>query len=208
MLGYGYTGEGGGEQIGSGVLLTTGNDAIVDWLIVEVRDAIDPTRIITSRAALLQRDGHVVDLDGVSQVRVGVPAGGYHVAIKHRDHLGVMTAAPVNLGQSMSMLDFSLPATPVWGVDARKSNGPVSLLWAGDARGSGDIKYTGPNNDRDAILTAIGGSVPTNTTTGYLREDCNMDGIVKYTGIANDRDIILVNIGGSVPTNVRLQQVP
>ena len=150
----------------------------------------------------------MVDIDGVSSVRVGVPAGNYHVAVRHRDHLGVMTAAPVSVGQSMPLLDFSLSATPTWGTAARKINGATALLWAGNARGDGDIKYSGPNNDRDAILTAIGGTIPTSTVNGYLREDCNMDGVVKYTGPANDRDIILVNIGGTVPTNVRVQQLP
>lgn len=71
------------------------------------------------------------------------------------------------------------------------------------------MKYTGTNNDRDAILTAIGGSVPTNTLSGqYLQEDLNLDGVVKYTGPSNDRDLILQTIGGRVPTAVRVEQVP
>lgn len=206
--GHVFAGEGGGEVVAADVLGTTGNDAIVDWVLVEIRDATDPTAVLTSRAVLIQRDGDVVDVDGTSQVRVGVPAGNYHVAIKHRDHLGVMTASPVALSQSMPLLDFTLPATATWGSDARKVQGPVALLWAGDARGNGDVKYTGIDNDRDAVLMAIGGSVPTTTVAGYLWEDVNMDGMVKYTGSANDRDLLLQNIGGSVPTQVRLQQIP
>ncbi|MBK6832596.1 MAG: hypothetical protein IPG92_18515 [Flavobacteriales bacterium] len=70
------------------------------------------------------------------------------------------------------------------------------------------LKYTGADNDRDPILQAIGGSVPTNTITGYLMEDVNMDGVVKYVGTANDRDPILQNIGGSVPTNTLQGALP
>ncbi len=82
----------------SGVLVNAGNDAIVDWVIVELRDAAMPAIIISSKAALLQRDGDVVDEDGVSAVKfVGVSAGMYHVAICHRNHLGVMTGAAVML---------------------------------------------------------------------------------------------------------------
>ncbi len=64
------------------------------------------------------------------------------------------------------------------------------------------------NNDRDPILTAIGGTTPTSVVSGYMREDVNLSGYVKYTGAANDRDPILVNIGSTVPTNVRYEQIP
>jgi hypothetical protein len=70
------------------------------------------------------------------------------------------------------------------------------------------LRYVGTQNDRDPILQAIGGSVPTNITTGYRQEDVNLDGTVRYIGASNDRDPILQNIGGTVPTNVRLQQLP
>ena len=48
----------------------------------------------------------------------------------------------------------------------------------------------------------------TNTASGYLREDVNLDAVTKYTGAENDRDIILQNIGGTIPTNVRNAQLP
>ena len=70
------------------------------------------------------------------------------------------------------------------------------------------LKHTGSGNDRDPILTAIGGVVPTNTLVGYRSEDVNMNGTVKYTGAGNDRDPILQNIGGVVPTNTRVEQMP
>ncbi len=82
----------------SGVLATTGNDAIVDWVIVEVRDMTTPTTVLASKAALLQRDGDIVDTDGISAVKIyGVSSGMYHVAIRHRNHLGAMTASTVFL---------------------------------------------------------------------------------------------------------------
>ncbi len=72
----------------------------------------------------------------------------------------------------------------------------------------GLVNYTGTVNDRDVILAAVGGTVPSNVVSGYFLEDCSMDGLVKYTGNGNDRDPILQTIGGSVPTNIRLQQIP
>ena len=70
------------------------------------------------------------------------------------------------------------------------------------------MRYTGEDNDRDPILTIIGGVVPTASAVGYLPEDVNMDGIVLYTGANNDRDRLLQAIGGVVPTEIRSEQLP
>ena len=84
--------------VGAPELTVTGTDAVVDWVLLEIRDAANPATILASKAALLQRDGDVVDVDGVSAVEFsGINAGTYHVAVKHRNHLGVMTQTPVNL---------------------------------------------------------------------------------------------------------------
>jgi hypothetical protein len=210
----GYTlSSGVGAVAQPGVLSVTGNNAIEDWLVVELRDAFFPEQIVHSRPALLQRDGDVVDLDGVSPVVFPVASGGYHVAVRHRNHLAVMTATPVQLNPTpAASVNFTSVGTGTYGTNARKAiTGafPTQAMWAGDATFNGQLKYTGSNNDRDPILLAIGGAVPTNTVSGqYRREDVNMDGLVKYTGSSNDRDPILVNIGGTVPTAMRQEQMP
>lgn len=80
----------------------TGNDAVVDWVTVELRDENTPETILATRAALLQRDGDVVDTDGVSPVKFkGIDPGNYYVAIRHRNHLGVMTQAAVSFSASL-----------------------------------------------------------------------------------------------------------
>jgi hypothetical protein len=158
---------------------------------------------------LVQRDGDVVELDGKSPVAMGLANGvSYHVAVKHRNHLGAMTASSLTLGAAPTTLDLTQSATPTWGTDARKTVGAAMVLWPGNTNGDGTIKYTGSGNDRDPILVSVGGSIPTATATGYLPTDVNMDGTVKYTGSANDRDPILVSVGGSIPTAIRTQQVP
>ena len=206
-LGYGFVG-GGGESTTAPVLAITGNDAIVDWILLELRDATDATIVLASRSALVQRDGDVVDIAGSSPVTFDMSPGNYHVAMLHRNHLGIMTFAPLALGDQVTDLDFTTTATPTYGTDARKDIGGTQVLWAGDVTFNGQVKYTGAGNDRDPILQAIGGLVPTNTAVGYLQEDVNLNGEVKYTGAANDRDPILQNIGGVVPTNSRTEQVP
>ncbi|MBK6542856.1 MAG: peptidoglycan DD-metalloendopeptidase family protein [Flavobacteriales bacterium] len=207
-LGYVHVGSGSGTTTPS-VLATTGNDAIVDWVVVELRSAGDPTVRSATRAALVQRDGDVVDTDGISAVAFSVACGNYYVAVRHRNHLGVMTAAAITLGTTAAVVDFTLAATAVYGTNARKDVSGTQVLWAGDVTFNGQLKYAGGANDRDPILTAIGGTVPTNTLSGqYRQEDINLNGQVKYAGSANDRDILLQNSGGSVPTAVRNAQLP
>ncbi|MCC6402138.1 MAG: S8 family serine peptidase [Flavobacteriales bacterium] len=191
------------------VLAVTGANAIVDWVLLELRDATVPSTVLRSRTALVQRDGDIVAVDGTSPVSFDVSPGTYHVAVRHRNHLGVMTATAPSLGAGVTALDLTAAATPTWGTDARKSLGTVQLLWAGNALRDDRLKYAGSANDRDPVLTAIGGTVPTATLNGQYRpEDVNLDGVVKYAGGANDRDPILVNIGGTVPTATRQEQLP
>lgn len=194
----------------SGVLAVTGSNAIVDWMVVELRDNGDPSVVVDRRTALLQRDGDLVDMDGTSPLTFAQPDDLYYVAVRHRNHLGVMTQDPVSLSTAPTALDLSDPGTGVaGGTDARKDVGGTMVLWSGDVTFSGQVQYTGAGNDRDAVLSAIGGVLPTNTITGqYRQEDLNLDAQVKYTGSANDRDIILSAIGGSVPTNVRADAIP
>ena len=191
------------------MLAVTGNNAIVDWLVVELRGTSFPFPVIASRSALVQRDGDVVDVDGVSPVGVSAPAGSFRVAIRHRNHLGVMTATAVALSGLATVVDLSSPSTATYGTNARNTVGNTLVLWPGDANFDGQVKYTGPSNDRDVVLTTVGGNIPTNVASNvYSGADVNLDGVVKYVGPNNDRDIILQTIGGTVPTAVRTQQLP
>jgi len=206
-LGFMHFGS-GGETINANVLNTTGNNAIVDWVFLQLRGATAGYPVIATRCALVQRDGDVVDMDGSSAVAFTASAGNYHVAVLHRNHLGAMTATTRALSGTSTAIDFTVPATTTYGTEACKAVGPVQVLWGGNCNADNTLAYTGSPNDRDPILVRIGGSVPTNTASGYFLEDVNMDGVVRYTGTLNDRDPILVNIGGSVPTNTRAQQLP
>ncbi|MBK6542495.1 MAG: hypothetical protein IPG10_14675 [Flavobacteriales bacterium] len=200
---------GQGAQVDPDVLQYQGLAAPVDWALVELRNNATPTLVEASRAVLVQRSGNLMMPAGEQTITFPtVPAGNYHVVVRHRNHLGVMTFQPAALGSPGALVDFTKPATATWGTDAQKNVAGVMVMWAGDVSGNGIIKYAGGGNDRDPILVRIGGTVPTSTVPGYHPEDVNLDGVVKYAGSSNDRDPILVNIGGSVPTAVKTQQVP
>jgi hypothetical protein len=200
----------GGETIDASVLGVSGPNAIVDWIVVDIRDSDDPSEVIASKIGLLQRDGDIVALNGVSLLDFVVDRPDYKLAVRHRNHLGVMVADELVFGTSFNpvLVDFRDPNLSTFGVDARKEVNNEALLWAGDAVHDGIIRYTGANNDRDAVLQGIGGSIPTAVLLDYSNLDVNLDGLTKYAGSKNDRDIMLVNIGGSVPTATRSEQLP
>jgi large repetitive protein len=128
--------------------------------------------------------------------------------LRHRNHLGVMTASALALTSTTTVVDLRSAATGTYGTEARKTSGSAQILWAGNTVRDNALKYTGTGNDRDPILIRVGSTVPTNTVPGYYLEDVNMDGLSKYTGSGNDRDPIIVNIGATTPTNTRAEQLP
>jgi PKD repeat protein/glucose/arabinose dehydrogenase len=207
-LGFQQVG-GGGETVSPARLAMTGQNAIVDWVLLELRSNVNPAQVVATRCALLERDGDIVDAQGRTRLFFSVPAGQYRVVVRHRNHLAVMTSGGVALGAQVVGVDLTSPELPTHGTDARftLSNGRKAL-WAGNTVRDGLVKYTGVNNDRDFILTTLGGLIPTAVQAGYLPADVTLDGVVKYTGIGNDRDPILINIGGVVPTTVRTEQLP
>ena len=137
-----------------------------------------------------------------------VGPGNYHVAVRHRNHLGCMTTSSIALSAVPVAVDLSSPSLAVWGTNARRSVGPQRALWPGNTVPDSWVLYTGAANDRDPILQEIGGLVPTNIATGYLPGDVNMDGSVIYTGADNDREVILVALGGASLTNSIVEQLP
>ncbi len=198
-----------GETMNPAVRSFVGLSAPVDWAKVELRSNVNPATVVASRAALIQRSGNLMQPTGEQTIVFpGVPAGNYHVVVKHRNHFGIMSLSSYLLRDPGTMVDFTSAATATFGSGARKTVGTSEVMWMGNVTGDGLIKYTGSGNDRDPVLVRVGSTTPNNTILGYYLEDTNLDGTVKYTGGTNDRDPILVNVGGTVPTNSRQEQLP
>jgi hypothetical protein len=195
-----------GTEAASATLFTvTGNDAPVDWVMVEIRDATTPTIIKARIAGLMQRDGDIMDATtgSTSLMLTGLTPGNYYVSIRHRNHLGVMTAAPVAItALTVPSIDFTKPTTTVYGKDARitANSGTVALLWAGNANTDLRAIANGPSNDTgvilgDVLLAKDNLSVSTNyRLTGYQATDINMDGITIFAGPSNDVNMLLGNV--------------
>jgi hypothetical protein len=201
---------GGGETMGVGVLSAVGNDAIVDWVFVELRDKNNPATILKTRSALVQRDGDVVEsTDGISPLTfTGAVGESYYVSVKHRNHLGAMTAGAIAMTATGTLVDFTtMTAAQTYhlpgydGFEQVDVNGKMAL-WAGNTNADKKVKYVGVGNDQIPVFGQAVNYV-TNTTQQYnfdfatpvyLSGDINMDAKVKYRGPNNDTSFIFFNV--------------
>jgi hypothetical protein len=107
-----YAGRGSGETVNPSVFVVTGNDAIVDWIFLQVRNTVSPYSVVATKSALLQRDGDIVDIDGGPVKLRGIASGTYKVAVRHRNHLGILTNNNQSLSSTTTALDFTNSTTP------------------------------------------------------------------------------------------------
>ncbi|MBL7782537.1 MAG: right-handed parallel beta-helix repeat-containing protein [Saprospiraceae bacterium] len=192
-------------------------NSIVDWVFLELRSKNNNMQVVATRSALLQRDGDIVDLDGTSEVTFpNSYIDQYYLMVRHRNHLGALTANLIDFTNPATFVDFSDPAMPTYGttsVSARKLLEPgIYGLIAGNTNMKVNtnaffqVIYNNAGNDRVPILNKVGSSTPLNVVPGYYLEDVNLNGSVKYSGSNNDRVIILNNVGPSTPLNVVTQE--
>ena len=176
---------------------------IVDWVWVELRDATDNTVITEAKSALLQRDGNIVAVDGVSDVPFSQPNNNFYVVVKHRNHLGIMTANTIALSLTPVSVDFTNSTTPItFGTNAQATvigSPNIAALWAGNVNSDQLIQYSGTSPDTPSILSNVLNDAgnflnfPTYSVLGYNVNDADMDGSSQYTGTEPDTPLLLQN---------------
>ncbi len=212
--------------ISTAVFAATGANAIVDWVFVELRSPASASTVVDSRAALLQRDGDIVEVDGVSPLSFsGVSAASYYIAVRHRNHLGVMTQTAIPLSASTTIVDFRLPSTPTFTYTGTTSYSQVTVdqaqvivdqgvaMWAGNAFNDNEpvaphdyVIYQGNNNDVNVIYQQVINPpgflvTPFTIRRGYMNGDINMDGKTIFQGTQNDVEFIYQNVIKNHPGN-------
>ncbi len=181
---------------------------IVDWIKIELRDKNDNTSVLKSYSRFIDKDGQIVSLDGTDSLWLKDAPTEAYVAIRHRNHLGIMNPSTTVL-TSYASYDFTTGSGQAWGTDPMKDLGGGTWgMWMGNANGNGNVKYNGSSNDRVKILVRVGIGTPNNTVTGYYDEDINMDAKVKYNGSKNDRVKVLTVVGISTPNATKTEQLP
>jgi len=171
---------------------------------------------VDSRAALIQRDGDIVDTDGVSPVLfTQVGPGSYHVSIRHRNHLGIMSASALTLAPTTTVVDFRTNAATAFKRTASATDqAQVAVsqgfaMWSGNAILDNKVAYQGTSNDVEALYQAVINApgnasfrVPTFKLRGYFATDLNLDGEATFAGSGNDVEFIYMNIINNHPGNV------
>jgi len=165
------------------VLGVTGSDAIVDWILIKVHDGDDPTVIYQSTPLLLQRDGDIVELDGVTPYQLlNLDVCTDVVTIYHRNHLGVQTTkggiGVTTNSQGNQQLDFTNNSIDLVGSNPVNSSNTIQVLWAGNA-----------NNDNTISAPDRSATWNDRNRSEYLLSDVNLDGTVNAT----DRSIVWNN---------------
>ncbi|MBN2102518.1 hypothetical protein JW835_00590 [bacterium] len=70
---------------------------VVDWVQVELRSEADGSGDNYTKSAFLRNDGMILDGDGSETIAFNAPENDYFIAVKHRNHLSIMSDSAVLL---------------------------------------------------------------------------------------------------------------
>ncbi len=153
------------------VLAVTGNNAIVDWMFVELRTGTPGSITVAgTKAALLQKDGDLVAMDGISPLSFDIPSGNYYIKIRHRNNLGFCTENTLPISSTATPLNFTNNSISLFGATPTYPlTSTISIMVSGDANSDGSI---------DAFDT-IDWEIQNGLFDDYINNsDYNMDGSV------------------------------
>ncbi len=165
------------------------NPDIVDWVLIEFRDAEDaasalPSTTIARKACFMLKDGAVVDLDGSSPIDLSLIVNdNLFIVINHRNHLAVMSSGPLVLTDGTYTWDFTSQLSNAY-LDGQKEIGSgIFGMTGGDADGNGTVE----TND-------IAGWNSNAGKQGYETSDLNLNSQVNNP---DKDDIWMPNIGAA-----------
>ncbi|NOX46518.1 MAG: hypothetical protein GXO89_06020 [Chlorobi bacterium] len=150
------------------------NADVVDWVLVELRDAsqaseANGTTRIARQAAFLLKDGRIVGLDGTGPCSIATTiSDNLFIVIQHRNHLAIMSANALQQSEGIFSYDFTDYNYKAYGLAAQKElGGGIYGMMVADANGDGDVN----NTDKSFWETQTG-------EQGYKSGDFDMDGQV------------------------------
>jgi hypothetical protein len=151
---------GGSEAVGA---IPTG---VVDWILVEMRDAATDDGFAATGATMVERhagfimdNGMILGTDLNPIIFQTAPVGYPFFVLWHRNHLGIMSAV-----SGQFTYDFSA-AGAAWQNGTKDLGGGYYGMIAGDANADGNVD----NTDKNDIW------VPQAGTAGYLEADFNLN---------------------------------
>jgi hypothetical protein len=170
------------DYAGTELVAAIPNTNVVDWVLVELRDAANAATAtsattIARQAGFLLRDGSIVGLDGIGRLDFdNTISENMFVVVMQRNHLGVMSADPLVKTNGFYAYDFTDASAKTYGgtngIKQLSELGPS--VW-GMIGGDGDANGTVNNIDKTSFWSILAGK------TGYLSGDYNMDGQINNT---------------------------
>ncbi len=205
----------GTSQTAAGTTITSGfftnNTAatdVLDWVLLELRDATTPATVVMRRATFIREDGRIVDLDGVSDASFKTVAdGNYFLVIRHRNHLGIRSATVRTLSSILgvavpALYDFTTAQSQAYqdgtiSVNAAMKDlgGGVFGMYGGNSNANTSVRASGPlaqNDYLQLITTTLGGNVTAIQNGVYNASDMNMDGTVRAGGPLPQNDYLFL----------------
>jgi len=174
------------------LLPETGDEFIVDWLHIELRLSEYGESDEFCNAFLLS-NGNVVNLEGENSLPFYYTTGiEYYLIVKHRNHVGIMSAQKFTLSDDLInpvIVDLTAPGS-IYGIGYKTSLNGELLMIAGDASNNNQVQNSDKN---DFWLTQV-------NLGGYLEADFNLNGQVQNSD-KNDFWINNVNLGTTIPVN-------
>ncbi|MFV1968799.1 MAG: hypothetical protein ACC628_25560 [Pirellulaceae bacterium] len=164
----------------------------VDWIVASLRTGTAAATEVpgSAQALLLFEDGSIVGADGAT-VRFFAAPGSYHLVVRHRNHLGVMSATPVDFTSGSGSWDFTTAGKAFTGGGApmKDLGGGFFAMFATDASIDGQTTAS----DFNLWLTATKAA-----SFGYLQSDFNLDAQVT----ASDFNLWLANTKAAASSKV------
>ncbi|GEM_PF-5611839 len=194
-----HVGASGGEVLKEDLLNIEGADAIVDWVLLELRSRLDKSHVVATAVGLVQRDGDIISNRGDSLIVFpsAIPSS-YYVAVRHRNHICMLSnTTQIFTNNNVPILDFTNPITI--SMDAGTASEAALAMWAGDLNQDNQVIFQGPNNDIFYLFLAIlldpenTNAISNFVSQTYSAADFNLDGKVIYQGPNNDRSALLFN---------------
>lgn len=146
-----------------------GEDAVVDWVEVELRCSNNPRKILRRLAGLIRRCDPIIDPRTLAALSFEIEPGRYYVAVRHRNHLPIISAQLVDFTEGETVtLDLTDPKN-VFGDNSLTplSNGKFALI-SGDVNGDGNVQPSDKQLWQNEVIQS-----------GYLNGDLNLDGTVQ-----------------------------
>ncbi|OWY23783.1 hypothetical protein C7N43_13350 [Sphingobacteriales bacterium UPWRP_1] len=141
---------------------------MADWVLLELRSAANSNTVIDRKAALLLTDGTIADSGDDGVTFLNAASGNYYIAVRHRNHIAVLSSAAVTLPNTATY-SFSSAAGQAMGANQLKNMGNgIYALRAGDFNADGVATVA----DFNLFMAESSG------INGYFNADANADRMV------------------------------